>query len=313
MSKNNAVIFGFSGLELTKEEISFFKKAKPEGFILFKRNIDSKEQVKKLVVSLKEIAGFNCPILIDQEGGRVARLTPPVWKKYPPMQVFAEDSDESRAAKDIFNNAAEIGADLEELGINVDCAPVCDLLFADAHDIVGDRSFGSDPEKVARLARKMADGLISRKIIPIIKHIPGHGRAKVDSHKDLPIVSTSYSQLLKTDFKPFKLLNDMPWAMTAHIKYTDIDAAFPATQSEKLIGIIRQEIGFDGVLISDDLSMEALGGSYKERAELSLAAGCDLVLHCNGKMDEMTEVMKGVGEISDEAQVRLNNSYKILL
>lgn len=310
MSKTKAVIFGFSGKELTEEEVEFFKKVNPLGFILFARNISNPEQVKKVVSHLKEIVGRDCPILIDQEGGRVARLRPPHWRDSPAMGTFAEMAltNIEKAESEAYANAIAMGKELADLGINVDCAPVCDLLFDGAHDIVGDRSFGSDVEIVSKLARKTAQGLINSGVAPIIKHIPGHGRAKADSHKELPVVDASLEELAQKDFAVFKNFSDMPWAMTAHILYTAIDVEQPATTSKKIIDIIRHDIGFDGVLISDDLSMEALAGSLADRAKDSLDAGCDVVLHCNGKMEEMVEVISGTDYLTSEASKRLKNA-----
>jgi len=313
--KNNAVIFGFEGLSLNENEKSFFKDQNPLGFILFARNIDNPDQVRKLVSDLKDLVGFDCPVLIDQEGGRVARLKPPHWKKSPPMGDFAKiaETDLDAALRATYDNAKIMAAELVDLGINVDCAPVCDLLFEGAHDIVGDRSFGSDVDIVSKLAAKTAQGLIDSGVIPVIKHIPGHGRAKSDSHLELPVVDSPLDDLENTDFAVFKNLANLPaWAMTAHILYTAIDDKQPATLSYKVIDLIRNYIGFDGVLISDDLSMKALQDSFKERAQKSIAAGCDVVLHCNGNMDEMIQVASGVVELSQEAAKRVERSLNIL-
>jgi len=308
---SKAVIVGLEGLEVSNDERNFFMKEKPLGFILFKRNIDNPTQVKNLIRQLKECVEWDCPILIDQEGGRVARLRPPHWRKSVPAKCFADiaakDMDAAKQAN--YMNARLIGEELYELGINVDCAPVCDLVFEGAHDIVGDRSFGGDPEKVAQLARQMAMGLADSGVLPILKHIPGHGRAKADSHESLPVVDASLEELRKTDFLVFEKLANIPWAMTAHITYTAIDTENPATLSSKVINLIRNEIGFGGILISDDLSMKALGGSFKERAEKSLKAGCDLVLHCNGKMEEMLDVFAGTSLIDDALNERLAKSF----
>ena len=315
MLKNNAVIFGFEGLSLNENEKSFFKDQNPLGFILFARNIDNPDQVRKLVSDLKDLVGFDCPVLIDQEGGRVARLKPPHWKKSPPMGDFAKiaETDLDAALRATYDNAKIMAAELVDLGINVDCAPVCDLLFEGAHDIVGDRSFGSDVDIVSKLAAKTAQGLIDSGVIPVIKHIPGHGRAKSDSHLELPVVDSPLDDLENTDFAVFKNLANLPaWAMTAHILYTAIDDKQPATLSYKVIDLIRNYIGFDGVLISDDLSMKALQDSFKERAQKSIAAGCDVVLHCNGNMDEMIQVASGVVELSQEAAKRVERSLNIL-
>lgn len=311
MLESKAVVIGLQGLELSNEERSFFIKERPLGFILFKRNIDNPNQVKQLVRQLKECVEWDCPILIDQEGGRVARLKPPHWRASPPIKHFADIAikDMAAAKEATYINARLIGEELYNLGINVDCAPVCDLVFDGAHDIIGDRSFGHDPEKVALLARQMALGLADSGVLPIMKHIPGHGRAIVDSHESLPIVNTTLKELRKSDFVVFEKLANIPWAMTAHITYTAIDEANPTTLSPKVIKIIRDEIGFSGILISDDLSMKALGGSFKERAINSLKAGCDLVLHCNGKMEEMLEVVAGTSVIHDNLATRLEKSF----
>ncbi len=311
MLENKAVILGLAGLELSDAERRFFIKERPLGFILFKRNIDNPEQVKRLVAQLRECVQWNCPILVDQEGGRVARLKPPHWRHSPAVKCFADMAikDMEAAKKATYINARLIGEELYNVGINVDCAPVCDLMFEDAHDIIGDRSFGSEPENVAQLARQMALGLADSGVLPIIKHIPGHGRAHVDSHESLPVVDTSLAELKKTDFVVFERLADVPWAMTAHITYTAIDPENPATLSKKVIEIIRKDIGFSGILISDDLSMKALNGNFSERAANSLKAGCDLVLHCNGKMEEMIPVVAGTHRIDARLAASLEKSF----
>lgn len=314
--KPSAVIFGYEGLVPTQAELTFFKQVNPLGFILFARNIDTPAQVKQAILSLRQCVGWECPILIDQEGGRVARLKPPHWGKYPAVDVFAKmycDASQEAAKESVYCNYRLLGEELYELGINVDCAPVMDIRVDGAHDIIGDRSYGQDPEQVANLARETARALLDSGVLPVIKHIPGHGRALVDSHEDLPLVDAALDVLQKTDFAPFKKVAQEPWwAMTAHIVYSAIDAELPATQSSKVIQLIRKEIGFDGFLISDDLSMKALGGTYKEKAEKSLAAGCDAVLHCNGKMEEMTQVAQGTKALSDQAQRRLSASLNLL-
>jgi beta-N-acetylhexosaminidase len=312
--RSSAVIFGLSGTEISEEERSFFTRTLPLGFILFARNIDNPTQVKKLVSDLKSIVGWECPILIDQEGGRVARLKPPHWRNSPAMSGFAKiaEKDTEKAEEGVYLNYRLIGQELHELGINVDCAPVCDILFDGAHDIVGDRSFGRDVDIISRLSRRTADGLIDSGVLPIIKHIPGHGRAKSDSHKELPVVNSSLDELLENDFQVFKNLNDMPWAMTAHILYTAIDDQKPATLSKRVIAIIRNNIGFNGVLISDDLSMEALKGSFASRTRDSIAAGCDVVLHCNGKMEEMREIAESTNLLTPDAAARVEKSMKML-
>lgn len=305
----SACILGCSGLVLTEAERTFFAKVNPLGFILFARNVDNPDQVRDLVGSLRACVGrTDAPVLIDQEGGRVQRLRPPHWRAAPTGHSFAavaaRDLDEAKRILRL--NFRLIGAELAALGIDVDCAPVADVPIAGAHDVIGDRAYGQTPSQVAELARACWDGLLDQGIMPIIKHIPGHGRAMVDSHLSLPRVDTPLTVLTETDFKAFQLLADAPWAMTAHVVYTALDAERPATTSPKVIAeIIRGLIGFDGVLISDDLSMKALGGDFRDRASLSLAAGCDVVLHCNGDMIEMQGVVQGCKPLSDRALERL--------
>jgi beta-N-acetylhexosaminidase len=307
-----ACILGCSGLTLTESEKAFFAKTNPLGFILFARNVDNPAQVKTLVDDLRAVVGrSDAPVLIDQEGGRVQRLRPPHWRKAPNGEVFAKLAavDLEKAKELLRLNYRLIGAELAELGIDVDCAPVVDVPVPGSHDVIGDRALGHDPVQVATLAKEVMEGLLDQGIMPIIKHIPGHGRAMVDSHLSLPVVDHDKRSLQATDFKSFNLVSDAPWAMTAHVVYTAIDADRPATTSPKVIGeIIRGEIGFDGVLISDDLSMKALGGSFTDRAHDSLAAGCDLVLHCNGDMEEMVGVVAGTLPLTEMAQVRLDRA-----
>ncbi len=316
MSSNNsfensrAVIFGLAGLSLTLDEKKFFKKTRPVGYILFKRNLENPKQVKSLVKELHKIAGWKCPILIDQEGGRVARLTPPHWRRPPAAGIFAALAKKNikNAKRATYLNAQLIAAELSDLSINVDCAPMADILFKDSHNIIGDRAFGSDAKTVSILAGEMACGLIDGGVIPVLKHIPGHGRALLDSHESLPVVEASLPTLRKTDFVPFKNLKKLPWGMTAHITYTSIDKKDPATLSKKVIGIIRKEIGFDGLLLTDDLSMKALSGNFTQRCKKSIAAGCDILLHCNGKMEEMTQVASASPLLSKDAKKRLEKS-----
>lgn len=311
---SRAVIFGLEGTSLSGAERAFFAQVNPVGFILFKRNIETPQQVKALVAALKDLVGWECPVLIDQEGGRVARLRPPHWRESPAMGKFAALASDNleKAARAAYLNARILGAELYDLGINVDCAPVCDLLIDGAHDIVGDRSFGGDVAIVSALARATAEGLLDSCVLPVIKHIPGHGRAHCDSHLELPVVDCSKSELQRTDFKVFSNMSDMPWAMTAHIVYTALDKHAPATQSPAVIACIRDEIGFDGLLISDDLSMQALAGDYAERTRRSLEAGCDVVLHCNGKMEEMLPIAENTGSLNPEALRRVKKSMALL-
>lgn len=301
------VIYGIKGTALSSEERAFFKKVPPFGFILFARNIENAAQVKALTADLRTLTGRkDTPILIDQEGGRVARLKPPHWRKAPPAKVFADLAarDMNMAVRATYLNARLIAAELTELGIDVDCAPMLDLSIPGAHDIVGDRAFGQTTEQITLLGRAMADGLKEGGVMPIIKHIPGHGRAMVDSHESLPVVDASAEILREKDFAPFKALADIPWAMTAHITYTALDKEC-ATQSKKVVNIIRKEIGFNGVLLTDDLSMKALGGTFEERTRTSLEAGCDIVLHCNGEMEEMQAIANALPKTSAETLARI--------
>ena len=316
MSTNNstplACILGCAGQTLSAEETAFFQRANPLGFILFARNVDTPDQVRALVKALRATVGRDdAPVLIDQEGGRVQRLRPPHWRKAPNGEVFAQlaATDPDLAQKLLRLNYRLIGAELAELGIDVDCAPVADVPIPGAHDVIGDRALGHDPLLVATLARAVMEGLLDQGIMPIVKHIPGHGRSMVDSHLDLPVVEDSLEILRRTDFKAFQSLADAPWAMTAHVVYRALDPDAPATNSAKVIAqIIRGEIGFDGVLLSDDLSMKALGGTFAERAAAALDAGCDVVLHCNGNMAEMTGVVAGSRPLTDAALTRLKRA-----
>ena len=291
-------IYGCAGTELGAEEREFFRKVQPWGFILFARNIDNREQIRALVASLRDTVGdATAPVLIDQEGGRVARLRPPGWTPRPPAARFGEVYAESHEAalEAVYLNARLIAYDLSELGINVDCLPVLDVPVEGADAVIGDRAFALDPSAIIDLGRAQIEGLLEGGVLPIMKHIPGHGRATADSHLALPRVSTSAEELSATDFVTFRSLNTCPIAMTAHVVYEAIDPQRPATTSPKIIrDVIRGEIGFDGLLISDDLSMNALDGALSVRTKAALFAGCDVVLHCNGKMEEMAQVAPDV-------------------
>ncbi|WP_426044053.1 beta-N-acetylhexosaminidase [Caulobacter sp. DWR3-1-2] len=309
MASFSAAILGCAGTTLTTEEAAFFRDVKPWGFILFKRNIADPDQVRALTAALRETVGRpDAPILIDQEGGRVARLGAPHWKTYPPGRSYgALVANDPLVAREITRLGARLIAhDLLSLGVNVDCVPVLDVPDPLGHEIIGDRAYGDTPEQVATLGRAAAEGLLAGGVLPIIKHIPGHGRAMSDSHLELPVVKAKLAELDSRDFAPFRVLSDMPMAMTAHVVYTAIDRRRPATTSRKAIKkIIRESIGFDGLLMSDDLSMKALSGDFKQRAKDSLSAGCDVVLHCNGDMAEMRAVMSGVGRPSTNARRRI--------
>ena len=297
---------GCSGERLTVSERDFFAAADPVGFILFRRNCSSPDRVRDLVRSLRGCVGRDdAPVLIDQEGGRVARLRPPHWRRYPSAARLASLPDPT--AETVARLGARLIADdLARLGITIDCLPVLDLPVSGADSVIGDRAYGSDPERVARLAGAVCAGLLDGAVLPVLKHIPGHGRARVDSHYACPRVETRLEELVNTDFAPFRTLAAMPWAMTAHIVYLAIDPTAPATLSPRVVAeTIRGEIGFDGVLVSDDLSMRALGGGLGERTRQALAAGCDLALHCNGDPSEMEEVVAAARPISQLTAARL--------
>ncbi len=314
-----AAIFGCAGLTLGQDEAEFFRGCSPFGFILFKRNIETPDQIRALVDQLRACAAHaEAPIFIDQEGGRVARLGPPRWPEFPPAAAFGrlaqEDSD--AACEAVHAQASLIACELAALGIRVDCAPVLDLAVEGAHSIIGDRAFSDDPSIVAMLGRAFCDGMLASGVLPVLKHVPGHGHATVDSHQDLPLVELARARLDAADFLPFRKLCDMPLAMTAHVGYTDIDGARPATVSASLIGaVIRRDIGFEGLLLSDDISMGALGASYDdigERAGAALQAGCDLVLHCNADSAEMRSVAAACGAMSDAALERWATAMQLL-
>lgn len=296
-------IYGCAGTELTDAERGFFAEAQPWGFILFARNIGEPEQVRRLVQVLRTLVNDErAPVLIDQEGGRVARLKAPQWKARPPAAQFGQLHEVAAEAahEAVYLNARLIARDLADLGINVDCAPVLDVPVEGADDIIGDRAFSRDPAVVVDLGRSMIEGLIDGGVLPVMKHIPGHGRATADSHLELPRVETEREELSMTDFVTFRGLADCPMAMTAHVVYEAIDPKRPATTSPRIVrDVIRGEIGFNGLLMSDDLSMKALEGPLAKRAKSAQFAGCDVVLHCNGGTDEMKEVASEVKPLED--------------
>jgi beta-N-acetylhexosaminidase len=300
-----AAIFGCAGPRLSSEEAAFFRDVRPWGFILFKRNVGTPDQVRALTVALRETIGApDAPVLIDQEGGRVQRLGPPNWTRYPPGRAYGELSGNDPAMR---REIARLGArlmahDLAALGINVDCVPVLDVPEPGAHDIIGDRAYGQTADEVALLGRAAAEGLIAGGVLPVMKHIPGHGRSRADSHRNLPIVDAPHGALAARDFVPFRVNSDMPMGMTAHVIFSALDPKRPATTSRTVIrDIIRGELGFDGLLMTDDLSMKALSGDFSERSRSALAAGCDVVLHCDGVMAEMTAVAAGARPLAGQA------------
>jgi beta-N-acetylhexosaminidase len=303
--KTRAFITGVSGTELGAEEREFIRAERPWGFILFKRNIETPSQVVQLVRDLREAADEpDAPILIDQEGGRVQRLGPPHWPVYPPGAVFGTlyDIDPALGLSAARLSARLIAADLFELGVTVDCLPLADVPVAGADAVIGNRAYGTEPAKVAAIARAVTEGLEQGGILPVLKHIPGHGRATADTHFRLPVVDTAKAELQRTDFAAFRPLAELPMAMTAHVVFSALDPAHPATTSATIIEqVIRGVIGFQGLLMSDDVSMNALAGSIAERTRAIVTAGCDMVLHCNGKLDEMREVARETPELSGKA------------
>ncbi len=303
-----AAIFGCAATELSDQEKAFYERVNPLGFILFQRNCQSPHQVRALVASLRETVGRHAPVLIDQEGGRVQRLRPPHWTARPAMARYGKlaVSDPNLASRAAALHARLIAADLLALGIDVDCTPVLDVPVPDVTEAIGDRAISPDPRIVAAIGMAVSDALLAGGVMPVIKHLPGHGRALVDSHGAVPVVRASRAELAAVDLVPFKAMADAPWGMTCHCIYAAIDPERPATRSPTVIAeVIRGEIGFDGVLVTDDLSMGALSGAYDQRASASLAAGCDLALHCNGKMDEMVGVAQGLRPISEKTAARL--------
>lgn len=298
---SRALILGCAGRTLEPEEAAFFRDARPWGFILFKRNIGTPDEVLALTDALRETVGrADAPILIDQEGGRVQRMGPPHWPKYPAGGRFGRLNGSAAAMARL--GARLMAHDLSSVGINVDCAPVLDVPVAGSHDIIGDRAYGSSPEAVAEIGRAVAEGLMAGGVLPVMKHIPGHGRAACDSHQDLPVVDASRETLAAQDFRPFKALADLPMAMSAHVVFSQLDPEFPATQSRVVIEeIVRGAIGFDGLLMTDDLSMHALTGPFRARAEKAFSAGIDVALHCNGERAEMEAVAEGAPLLSGRA------------
>lgn len=310
MGQMRAFITGLSGKDLTASEERFLADFRPAGLIIFARNVGDAEQLKRLIASARAAAGNEDDflVLIDQEGGRVQRIRSPMAHNLPAAAAIAElYAHNPQSALDAAFSIATLAAqELASFGINMNCAPVVDVPVADAHDVIGDRAYGQEPEQIIALARAVARGLMAGGVTPVIKHIPGHGRAKADSHLELPVVDTPHDVLSKTDFVPFKALTDLPAAMTAHVVYSALDAANPASTSARVTQeVMRGEIGFDGLLMSDDLSMRALSGPMAARAAAVIAAGSDLALHCNGDMSEMRDVAENVPELDGQARQRL--------
>lgn len=307
-------IFGLSGTSLTEGERAFLRFYDPIGVILFARNVETPDQIRALIADVRNNLGRDdAPVLIDQEGGRVRRLRPPHWPDLPAAEALHSGRDRQAADRAVFLHARLIAAELYQLGINVNCAPVLDIPAPGSHDIVGDRAYGDNAEEVIRNGRRVMDGLMAGGVLPVIKHLPGHGRAMADSHLELPIVDADPETLAETDFAPFEALNDAPFAMTAHIVYSAIDKISCATQSVEIIGnIIRSQMRFDGFLMSDDVDMKALTGTPGQKAWTAINAGCDGVLQCSGDKAVMDAVADALPEISPAAGNRLNRALSRL-
>jgi beta-N-acetylhexosaminidase len=302
-----ALITDAAGLVLSADERAFFRDADPWGFIIFKRNVETPDQLRALTDSMRESVGRNAPILVDQEGGRVQRLGPPHWPKYPPGAAYGAlyERDADAGLRAAWLGARLIAHDLSAVGIDVDCLPLADVPVSEADPVIGNRAYGTAPAKVAAIGAAVAEGLLAGGVLPVLKHIPGHGRATADSHHALPVVATDAQTLQSTDFAAFRELAKLPLGMTAHVVFTAIDPVAPATTSVTMVrDVIRGHIGFDGVLMSDDISMNALAGTLAERARATLAAGCDVVLHCNGAFDERRAVADACPPLAGDAKRR---------
>lgn len=299
----SATVLGCGGADLSADETAFFRDAAPWGFILFGRNVETPDQLRRLTGDLRDAVGRDAPILIDQEGGRVQRLRAPHWREYlPPLDQVAMTG--AAMERGIYLRYRLIAGELSDAGIDVDCAPSADLATPGTHPFLRNRCFSDDPETVIRAARAAAEGLADGGVLPVVKHMPGHGRATLDSHHELPRVTASLEELEATDFRCFAGLADLPMAMTAHIVFDALDPEAPATASPAAIAHIRDRIGFAGLLLSDDLSMQALSGTLAERAGRAIAAGCDIALHCNGNREEMAGVVAAAGTLSGLAKTR---------
>jgi beta-N-acetylhexosaminidase len=304
---SRAFITGLAGLSVSANERAFLRETRPWGLIIFKRNVSTPSQVAELAQSFRDAIGWQAPVLVDQEGGRVQRLGPPTWPAYPPGGRYGELYDREPAVGIAAARLAGhlIAADLRPLGIDVDCLPLADVPLHGADPVIGDRAYGTEPAKVAALAKAIADGLQAGGVLPVLKHLPGHGRATADSHHKLPVVDTDRATLEATDFAAFRPLAGLPLGMTAHVVFSAIDPVAPATTSATMVKqVIRGFIGFQGLLMSDDISMQALSGTIAERSRAALTAGCDVVLHCNGDMSEMIAVAKEAPELSGDAAKR---------
>jgi beta-N-acetylhexosaminidase len=309
-----AFITGISGLSLTDAERAFLRDAQPWGVILFKRNIETPDQVRALTAACRDALGRDAPVFVDQEGGRVQRLSAPHWPAYPPARAFGDiyDRDRDQGLHAATLGSRLIASDLRQVGIDADCLPVADVPVAGADQVIGDRAYGVEPGKVAELAKAAADGLLAEGVLPVVKHVPGHGRATADSHHALPVVQADRATLEATDFAPFRALSSLPMAMTAHVVFSAIDPVAPVTTSAIMVrDVIRNFIGFQGLLMSDDVSMKALSGTLAERSTAALAAGCDVVLHCNGDMTEMEAVASASPVLGGEAGRRADAALSL--
>lgn len=307
MTESKAMILGCSGLSLTPDEKAFFNTEHPWGFILFGRNISEPQQISDLVAEMRDAVGWHAPVLIDQEGGRVQRIRPPIFQHYPSGQqlgdIYRQDSEKGLRAAWLMSRLHAF--DLSGLGINVDCLPVLDVPVEGSSNVIGNRAYGGDPATVTAMGRAAADGLKAGGLLPVMKHMPGHGRGFADSHHELPVVTVSRTELEAHDFPPFIAMKNELMAMTCHVVFAAIDSERPATTSRKVIdGVIRDHIGFKGLLLSDDTSMNALAGTIGERAANIIGGGCDIVLHCNGHMDEMQQVVANVPVLQGQSHLR---------
>ncbi|RYG92317.1 glycoside hydrolase family 3 protein [Loktanella sp. IMCC34160] len=303
-----AAIFGPEGLSVTDWERGFFRASNPVGFILFARNVDTPDQLRRLTADLRDSVGWDAPVLIDQEGGRVQRMRAPHWREYLPPLDQAQSATDPEAAFII--RYKMIAAELRAVGIDVNCVPTLDIAGPETHPFLRNRCLGTTPEEVARNGRAVAKGCLAGGVLPVMKHMPGHGRATLDSHKELPTADVPLSEATAWDFAPFRALADLPIGMTAHMVFPEAGPR-PATQNPAMIDMIRTDIGFGGLLLSDDLSMEALSGGIADRAAASVAAGCDVVLHCNGKGPEMEAVAAAAGSLTDPARARVETALSL--
>jgi beta-N-acetylhexosaminidase len=300
-----AAIFGCLGPSLLPDETAFFRDADPFGFILFARNVETPDQLYRLTSDLRATVGRDALVLVDQEGGRVQRLRAPHWRDWtPPLDTIKGAPDLATACHRMALRASLIASELRAVGIDANCAPVADIATDATHPFLRNRCYGTDAETVTAIARAVADAYLAGGVLPVAKHLPGHGRATTDTHLNLPTVTTDAATLNATDFAPFRALADLPMAMTAHIVFSAYDAQNPATQSPRMIDVIRKDIGFQGLLMTDDLNMQALSGTLSERTKRSMNAGCDIALHCKGDMDEMRAVATAAGPLRDSALIR---------